>query len=165
MRRQPLLLYFGMLLFIVVFAGCGERKYPFSGEVLFEDGSPVPLARLEFQEESGLRSGVAYADENGVFSDVMFDKPGDGIPAGTYRVAVNPPEMITLTPEQRALSPGPGWGIPQEFRSTESSGITMTVPLETEKFTVKIPRSGKGSDPDVEIMKQIESDSEANEDG
>lgn len=135
---KRLVILFPILLVSLV--GCGEAKYPVGGKVVFDDGKPVPLAVIIFEEESGLRSGVARADENGVFESVTFDSPGDGIPAGAYKVVVKPPSQLDLTPEQRKLSPGGGWGIDGKYQTSSSTELMATVPLEEESITLKITK-------------------------
>ena len=134
--------------------GCGETTYPLQGKVQFEDGSPVPLAVVVFEEEGGVRSGVARADESGNFTEVTFDAPGDGLPAGNYRIVVNPPDPITLTEEQLKLSPGPGWGIPNEYRAKEKTPLTLEVPISEETLTIAL-KKGAGSAMDLEEINQI----------
>jgi hypothetical protein len=73
----------------LAWTGCGSKisTYPVTGTVRFEDGSPVPVAAVEFRhEESGL-SARTKVDATGAFSLGTF-ATDDGALAGNYQVIV-----------------------------------------------------------------------------
>jgi hypothetical protein len=72
-------------------AGCGSDRYPVTGRVTYEDGSPVTEGNVIGHSGEGQTSVTVQGN---VQSDGTFewgtDKPGDGARPGKYRVAVIP---------------------------------------------------------------------------
>lgn len=67
-------------------AGCGTRLQPAGGKVLV-DGVPVREGTVMFYPVGGGRPATARIVEDGSFT-LSYERPGDGLPAGEYKVAV-----------------------------------------------------------------------------
>ncbi len=104
--------------------GC-SGKYPVKGKVQFSDGSPLTGGVVIFEDEKGLSSGYSEVAPDGSF-EITFDEPLDGLPKGSYRVAVRPPSPYTLTEEQKRTSPPLG-GIARKYLQPETSGILIRI--------------------------------------
>jgi len=70
----------------------------------------------------------------------MFDEPGDGVPPGTYDVALRPPHPMDMSAEDSKLSPGPGWGLRGKYRSSHTSGITFNVDRTIKDAKIEIEK-------------------------
>ncbi len=119
---------------VVMLSGCGSRPtdaptaelHPFTGIVLV-DNAPAhgAVGTLHPVEDNGL--GVVtpsgLADDLGLFAVTTY-KPGDGAPAGTYRVTVSWAEV---------LNPGasePDYGkskLPLRYSQPDSSGLEIAI--------------------------------------
>src|SRR5690349_7811580 len=83
-----------VLLAVVVLAvaGCGGRKYPVVGKVVFKDGKPLPGGMVVFSPLDSANHVGARGDikSDGTF-ELSSEKAGDGSLAGRYQVLVRPP--------------------------------------------------------------------------
>jgi hypothetical protein len=135
-------------LMLVAIVGC-SNKSPVTGKVVFSDGTPVPLVTVIFESEDGLTSAVGKTDTEGSY-ELSFETANDGVPPGRYRVAITPPEGITLSEEDKQLSPGPGWGIKAKYRMPTTSELAFDVQEGSNEITIELgDRSGGKSDQDV----------------
>lgn len=102
-------------------AGCGPRleAYPVSGTVSLPDGSPLAAAIVSMDSADQSVSATARTDEQGRFSMTTL-RPGDGLPRGTYRVVVVPPDPVD------ADRPGPQAFDPK-FMQYTTSGLEVIV--------------------------------------
>ncbi|MFO0811045.1 MAG: carboxypeptidase-like regulatory domain-containing protein [Gemmataceae bacterium] len=123
-----------ILALTVALVGCagGKRLYPVEGTVLFDDGKPATsLAKgtvsLESIEDKSNASGQIQAD--GTFR-IRSPLGQDGVPAGTYRVVVLPPEGA-----DRNRPP-----VDRRYGRYETSGIEITVKDEPNKVTITVQR-------------------------
>jgi hypothetical protein len=72
-------------------SGCGPSKYPVTGTVYLEDGTPLKLGKVVFHPQGeGVKVSCAGEIENGKFRMGTASK-ADGVPAGTYKITVDPP--------------------------------------------------------------------------
>lgn len=69
---------------LVACAGCGGRSQV-SGKVVFSDGTPLTVGTVNFTDGKVACKGQIESD--GTFKMRTF-KPGDGVPAGTYKVFI-----------------------------------------------------------------------------
>ena len=117
--------------------GCGRPKYPVSGTVVFEDGSPYTSGGVVAMETD--IDGKRVMSRGGIGPDGRFvlasERPGDGAFAGSYRVRVLPHVVID----------GPATaGIADRFQSFETSGLTFDVGPDQHEFTIKLgPKPGR----------------------
>jgi hypothetical protein len=137
------------LLFVApLLAGCGDGRpslVPATGQVLL-NGAPLAGATVSFQpvdvaEGSFQRPSRATTDAEGRFSPTTYS-PGDGIPVGKYRVAVQkrepvgelPPDFNWETADDAAVKFQ--WTTPRKYSSPDTSGLEVEV-------------TGSGLQPDV----------------
>jgi hypothetical protein len=135
-----------MLPLIAAVLGC-SGKYPVKGKVQFSDGAPLAGGMVIFEDEKGLSSGYGDLGPDGSF-EITFDEPLDGLPKGTYRVAVRPPSQYALTEEQKKTA-HPLFGIAQKYLQPETSPILIKIEgartdliVELEKDTGASRKSG-----------------------
>jgi hypothetical protein len=88
------------ILLAVVCIGCGSagpfEYVPVSGQVTYEDGSPIPAGvRLIFVSQDAVpvgtahpRPGMANTDDGGRFDNVTSYKYGDGLVPGKHKVVI-----------------------------------------------------------------------------
>src|SRR5262245_36321904 len=92
------------LVLLVGAAGCGSRLYPVHGTVTLEDGTPLTRGMVIFE---GNHEGVAVMARGEVQRDGSYQlsthKPGDGVPAGKYRVHINPMDLSEVPDEKKNL--------------------------------------------------------------
>jgi hypothetical protein len=70
----------------VALAGCGSKLQPAGGKVLV-DGVPVTEGTIMFYPVATGRPATARILADGSFT-LSFEKPGDGLPPGEYKVAI-----------------------------------------------------------------------------
>jgi hypothetical protein len=117
-------------------AGCGSGRYPVAGRVAYEDGSPV---------EAGTVIGEATVDgrlvgvQGNIEPDGTFawgsDRPGDGAPAGLYRVVVMP---VALGDSELAEGKHPA--VDGKYTKYDTSGITFEVKPGRNELNITVTR-------------------------
>lgn len=117
--------------------GCGRTKYPVSGAVVYDDGSPFTSGGVVAMETD--IDGKRVMSRGGIGPDGRFvlasERPGDGAFAGSYRVRVLPHVVIDGPPTS---------GIAERFQSFETSGLTFEVGADQHEFTITLgPKPGK----------------------
>jgi hypothetical protein len=130
-----------LTLFVIVLlaAGCGTGRYPVTGQVVYEDGTPLNEGTVVAEMED--KEGRVMAQGN-IQPDGKFDwgtkRPGDGARPGKYRVAVLP---RALGDAHRAQGMKPA--VDRKFTSMERSGIAFEVKEGRNelKITVTKPAS------------------------
>lgn len=126
--RRPLL---AGLVALVAVIGCGRPKYPVSGVVIYDDGSPYASGGVVAMET--VIDGKIVMSRGGIAKDGRFvlasEKPDDGAFAGSYRVRVLPNIVIDGPPSV---------GIPEAMQSFETSGLTFEVGSGSNEFTIKL---------------------------
>ncbi|HBJ34616.1 MAG TPA: hypothetical protein DDZ51_07605 [Planctomycetaceae bacterium] len=131
-------------LFVLFVAGCGGSGsknpgvdvHPVTGKVTV-DGAPLAGATIIFKGSERGSSGIT--DAQGVYTLMTFD-PGDGVPAGSYKVAVIKQEIVGAdnsysdvnSPNYGKEAPPEALGkkvfhVAEKFGSPDSSGLTATV--------------------------------------
>jgi hypothetical protein len=136
---RPRLLLILVLPLALVLGGCegpesSGTTYAVKGRILLAGGKPLTSGRVTFIASDGLgppASGDIGPD--GAFT-LSTRKPGDGAPAGTYKVRIEPAARKTGT--RRANRPG----FPLKYIDEDSSGLAVTVksePNQLEPITLK----------------------------
>jgi hypothetical protein len=129
-----------LLAVVLGLTGCGSGRFPVTGRVLFEDGSPLEEGQVICESQEGevkvMARGVLARD--GSFR-LGTERPGDGVPPGKYHVLVSP-RPRTQEEEAQHLPPI----IDRKFQSYATSGIELEVKESTElPITVSKPRDRK----------------------
>src|SRR5262245_35155305 len=111
------------LLVLVVAAGCGSGRYPVTGRVLFEDGTPLEEGTVVGESGEGADKVMAQGSlqRDGTFK-WGTDKPGDGARPGKYRVVVFP---VALGDADLAKGMLPA--VDQKYTKFETSEIEFEV--------------------------------------
>lgn len=128
-----------VLLFALLFTGCGEN-YPLSGKVTYsDDGSPVPTGAIFFTDGKFMSQGAIKEDGTYVVGTL---KKTDGIPPGAYKVyfgGVQRQEDVKnaegiLETKYIPLIDG-------KYNSANTSGLTFTADGSEKTFDVKLDRA------------------------
>src|SRR5262249_12099224 len=124
------------LFLLALASGCGSGRYPVTGRVTYEDGTPV---------EGGTVIGAATVDgrpvgvQGNIEKDGTFrwgsDRPGDGAPPGNYRVLVMP---VALGDSELAAGKVPA--VDGKFTKYETSGITFDVKPGKNTLPITVTR-------------------------
>ncbi len=141
-----------LLAFFVLAAasGCnkGPRSYPVSGTVRWE-GQPVPKGKIRFVPKAGGRPGGGRIGKDGTYTVTSY-KPGDGLLAGEYFVAIESYETTARQQEQTLKSiqdeiemenKAPvsrarikeTWFVPEEYSDSDTSGLSVTIDSSSSK--------------------------------
>lgn len=119
----------------VLVSGCSDGRpplYPVSGTVLFETGTPVRNASIEFVPNQLGPSPRGRIDAEGRFSLGTYAAQ-DGAPAGDYRVVVVqalPPDTLrgmNNLGAEHAGHAGSVWVVALKHASPKTTGVTCTV--------------------------------------
>jgi hypothetical protein len=117
---------------VALAAGCssGKRLCPVEGTVVYEDGSPAlelvgGQVSLESVDDKSNAAGTIQKD--GTFH-VHSPLGKDGVPAGAYRVLVQPAEGKRGSP------------IEAKYGRYNTSGIEITVTDQPKTFEIKVQR-------------------------
>lgn len=129
---------FGMALLTLSATGC-EHKPPLGkvfGTVTYR-GQPVSEGLIVFHDPGQGVHMTAQLQQDGSYKVVRAD--GEGLPVGTYQVAVTPPPTdLPVGYSSKAPAPRKYVNIPQQFRSGATSGLTLKVEGEAHQFDVKM---------------------------
>jgi hypothetical protein len=126
---------FSVALLAVLSAGCGARYHPVHGKVTYEDGTPVTKGIVVFESKGADKALTARGDlqSDGTYR-LGTQKPGDGAPAGMYRVLVTPriedPDAPEVTFDRR-------------FADFNTSGLEFEVKSGDNDFPIQVSRPGK----------------------
>jgi len=124
-------------LLAVALAGCGG-KYPVRGTVTYDDGTPVTKGLVVVERVGG---GPAVTARGEIQSDGRYelstDKPGDGVPAGKYRVLLNPLDLSDVPDEQKVLP------FDLKYLKFETSGLEFEVKSGSTEYPITVTRQKK----------------------
>ncbi len=115
-----------------------------SGTVTFsDDGAPLTAGTVCFSSEAGYARGSL--DSQGKYV-LGFDKPGDGLPQGTYKVYVTDAMVqdgTVDTTNSTGASSRPKYKslVAAKFTSASSSGLTFTADGTQKTFDFKVDRA------------------------
>lgn len=125
--------------FLGVSLGCGSGRYPVTGRVTYENGTPLDAGTVIGEAKV---DGKLVSVQGNIAKDGSFRwgtaRPGDGAVPGSYRVLVMP---VALGDSELAAGKLPA--VDSKFTKFETSGITFEVkPADNElNITVTRPRS------------------------
>jgi hypothetical protein len=127
------------LFLLALVPGCGSGRYPVTGRVTYEDGTPVEAGTVIAEAVvDGKAVGVqANIEKNGSFS-WGANRPGDGALPGSYRVLVMP---VPLGDSELAEGKVPA--VDGKFMSYETSGLTFEVKPTKNELNIKVTRPKK----------------------
>jgi hypothetical protein len=132
MQLRPIVLT--TLMIVLAFAGCGGGMQPVRGKVTLPDGKPAANSQVVFEGPIG---GEIVSARGDVQADGSFElstvQPGDGVPAGKYRVQVNPPPMVDPEAPQRAP-------FHPKFSDFNSSGLEFEVKAGGNDFAIQLTK-------------------------
>lgn len=125
-------------LLLFALAGCGGVKlYPVHGKITYADGTPMPgEGQITFnaidKDAKHSARGIIHADgtfKMGTFGDT------DGVPAGKYRVAIQP------TPPHNPNRPPAGWPpLAKKYMNPAKSGLEYEVTTGKNEYNVVVEK-------------------------
>ena len=120
-------------------SGCrdsGPKHWPVVGKVTFQ-GKPVSEATIRFSNPATGVDVIAKLGPDGAY--VVDTARGRGLPEGSYQVDITP---IAPVPPGGMLGPPPPLpnrpDIPERYRQTSSSGLSLAVKSDTNTFDVEM---------------------------
>src|SRR5947209_3370895 len=120
-------------------SGCGSSKYPVTGTVALDDGTPVTKGLIVFERVDG---GPPVTARGNVGPDGRYalstDKAGDGVPPGRYRVLINPLELSDLPDEKKDFP------FDVKYLKFDTSGLECLVQSGVNDFPIKLEKRKKG---------------------
>ena len=120
---------FAIVLSLIVVAGCGGEFIPTGGKITFDDNTPVPFGGVVFETDSFMADGQIKPDGTYTLSSL---KPGDGLPAGTYKVSISAVEYDA--DERQVIIVHP------KFSDPNTSGLTAVVSKGQSRFDFTVTR-------------------------
>ncbi|MDR1493270.1 MAG: hypothetical protein LBT05_11180 [Planctomycetaceae bacterium] len=126
-----------LLLVCVCLSGCGENQR-LSGKVTFDDGSPLTVGMVCFENTENGKLGRGEINSDGTYV-VGFETDKNGIPKGTYKV------FITGAILEKGMNEKTGMPIEEQqialkYSSTTTSGLTFTADGKTKTFDITVER-------------------------
>lgn len=138
MHRRCLLI--AALLCLVSATGCGVSHYPVYGTVTLEDGTPLTRGLVVFETEPAEGQTVFMA-RGEVKSDGSYrlstSKPGDGVPAGKYRVLISPMDLSDLPDEEKKLP------FDNKYLHFDTSGLRFEVKSGSNEYPIRLAKAKK----------------------
>jgi hypothetical protein len=135
-RPRPLLVVTALLL--VGSAGCGTKYYPVRGKVTYADGTPVTEGLVVFESKD---SEMPITARGEIQADGSYQlgtsQPGNGAPAGTYRVLVVP----KTDPNTVDKKPQPSPPFDKRFMEFSTSGLVCEVKDGPTDFPIQVTKS------------------------
>jgi hypothetical protein len=119
-------------------AGCGAKKYPVEGKVVWTDGSPAKeLAggMVVFESTEAPRSARGEVKEDGSFR-LTTESPDDGLLPGHYRVLVS-----QHRPEPDGITRPPPPPMDPRFEDFKTSGLEFTIEPKKNDVVLKVDRA------------------------
>ena len=122
--------------------GCGPRMHPVRGTVTLEDGTPVTRGLVIFERVDGGPPVTARGDiqPDGRY-ELSTETPGDGVPAGRYRVSINPLDTSDVPDEMKVLP------FDVKYLNQKTSGLDFEVKSGANEFPIRLapaPPKGRG---------------------
>lgn len=126
------------LLLVPGAAGCGKGMYPVHGTVTYNDGKPFTNGMVVFESAEGPKPVTARGDVQADGSyQLSTNKPGDGVPAGKYRVLVAPRIDINAEMPERGLT------VDKRYTEFATSGLEFEVKAGPNEFPIRVSRPAK----------------------
>jgi hypothetical protein len=115
--------------------GCGGGKNPVHGIVTLDDGSPLSKGLVIFERVDG---GPPLTARGNVQPDGRYElsteKPGDGVPTGRYKVAINPLDTSDVPDEKKVLP------FDVKYVNLKTSGLEYEVKPGPNDYPIKLTR-------------------------
>ena len=130
--------YSGLLSLIcltMVLSGCGDgrpSRVKVSGHVTVE-GKPLEVGGISFYPIPEGRMGGGAIGKDGIYSTTMY-KENDGLPPGSYAVAVNAVQIVNDTTQR--------WHAPKKYSDPETAGLTVEITEETDAMDIDLTWEG-----------------------
>jgi hypothetical protein len=128
-----------VLLFVCVcFIGCSKNQ-GLSGKVTFsEDGSPLTVGMVCFENAENGKLGRGEINTNGTYV-VGFESDKNGIPKGTYKV------FISNAMKENGVNKKTGMPLHEhliapKYSNASTSGLTFTADGKTKTFNITVER-------------------------
>jgi len=127
-----------------VIVGCGKGYVPMGGTVTFsDDGSPLTKGTVIF--DTGVHHARGELNAQGQYT-LSFDKPGSGLPKGTYGVYVTDalvPDGTVASPDSSGSYERPKYKnlIDPKFHSAATSELKFDVDGTKKTFDFKVDRA------------------------
>jgi hypothetical protein len=118
--------------------GCGAKGpklAPVTGKVTFQ-GKPVESGMVRFSNPQAGIDIMALLQPGGTYSVRMAK--GDGLPEGSYSVAVLPPRIVAPVGTMKMPPVPPRPDIPPKYREPATSGLTLTVKPEANTLDINM---------------------------
>jgi hypothetical protein len=135
-KRASRLATLAVLTALVGAAGCGGGRYPVTGRVTYEDGSPLTEGNVVGHMGEGKASVTV---QGSVKSDGSFawgtEREGDGAKPGKYRVAVIPRGLGDAERGQGKLP-----AVAAKFSNPQTSGIEFEVKAGKNRLDIQVTR-------------------------
>ncbi|QEL17947.1 carboxypeptidase-like regulatory domain-containing protein [Limnoglobus roseus] len=123
-------------LVLTLLAGCGSGYYPVTGKVTYPDGSPLPAGTVIGEATI---NGQPVSVQGNIEADGNFrlgtDKPGGGVPPGSYKFAVMPIPI----PDGKA-GEGMKPAVDGKYTRYKSSGIALDVKSEQNVLNITVTK-------------------------
>ena len=104
---------------LVLLAGCGSAsRATVSGTLKSADGTPLVGSRITARNEKTGQSATGVAGQDGQF-ELGQEKPGDGLPAGDYRVVIVEDLGDWDHPQRPSIA--------RKYGKPATSGLTLSV--------------------------------------
>ena len=129
----------GCLLLAVLASGCGGKydTHAVQGKVTLTDGTPLENVQVTFKCQQPPITATAITEADGNYS-LGTVAPGDGAPAGQYRVSV-----VELSDYEDPDNPKPP-RIDRRYGHFKRSGLEFTVPAEDNNYDIRLdPAKGR----------------------
>jgi hypothetical protein len=128
--------YFGLVTFTLI--GCGgPTLHPVEGVIKYNDGTPLVgggLITFTPVDPEAKFSARGTVKEDGTFKMGTFSE-GDGVPEGTYQVAIIPTRPASLR------NPPPGWPpLDKKYANCETSELEYTVTPGQKEYNITVEK-------------------------
>ena len=121
---------------LILIVGCGPNV-SMKGKVTFEDdGSPLTKGSVIFSTPTFQASGEIKEDGSFVVGSL---RSNDGLPPGTYKVAISGAEDMIATGNPTGQ---PSYSlIDPKYNSPQTTDLTFEVTPSTHVYDIKVPRN------------------------
>jgi len=123
---------------LLVLTGCGDRLYSVKGTVALEDGTPVTRGMVVCERVEG---GPAVSAQGAIQPDGTFRlgtvKPGDGLPAGKYKVLINPMDLSDLPDDKKDIP------FDAKYLNFKTSDLELEVKNGDVAYPIRLTKSGR----------------------
>ncbi|MDR1491744.1 MAG: carboxypeptidase-like regulatory domain-containing protein [Planctomycetaceae bacterium] len=130
--------YFALLFVCVCFCGCGNGNQGLSGKVTFEDGSPLTVGVVCFENTETSKMARGEINSDGTYV-VGFESGKNGIPKGTYKVFITG-AILEKGMNEKTGTPIEEQQIALKYSSIITSGLTFTADGKMKRFDIIVDR-------------------------